>query len=71
MSQENPTSVFVVMSNDFPHSVWADEEEAKAFCDRNNCGQVQQRIYWKVYPFQLVGKRDTPPPSEATTSCLF
>lgn len=51
--------VWVVMSNDFPDSVFADQENADAFV---NCMEVAEkkrvrdwgrRIYWRAYEFEL------------------
>lgn len=52
-------TVFVVMSNDFPDSVWASEPAAKAFCAAKNAENAQRvkdgngRIYWRVYDFEI------------------
>ena len=50
-------TVYVVMGNDFPDSVFTSQALADAYCrDRSaeyRPGQGQRRIYWRVYPFVL------------------
>jgi len=47
-------TVFVVMGNDFPDSVFSSEAAAEEFCrlQRPN----SPRIYWRVYPFRVDDK---------------
>ncbi len=51
--------VYVVMSNDFPDSVFKNEADAEAYCDSKNKAPDNQReyggrrIYWRVYGFAL------------------
>lgn len=47
-----PTKVHVVMGNDYPHAVWADEAKAQAWCDAQAKDKTK-RIYWRVYSFDL------------------
>ncbi|HMH98995.1 MAG TPA: hypothetical protein VK577_20865 [Bradyrhizobium sp.] len=53
--------VFVLMGNDFPDRVFANETEANEVCQtlmdaRGNQGDHGfRRIYWRVYPFELQG----------------
>lgn len=52
-------TVFVVMGNDYPHSVWSDGPAAEAYCkgkmDAQKCDPLylSPRIYWRVYPFEV------------------
>lgn len=52
--------VFVVMSNDFPDSVFADKENADAYVacmeaaeKKRKLGSPGARIYWRYYEFKL------------------
>lgn len=51
--------VFVVMSNDFPDSVFADKENAEAFVacmkvvEKKRVPRSGPRIYWRYYEFEL------------------
>jgi exodeoxyribonuclease X len=58
--------VFIVMGNDFPDSVYATQELADAYCDRQRDEDARRRcedrglglpprsrVYWRVYPFDL------------------
>jgi hypothetical protein len=47
-------NVFVVMGNDFPDSVWSNEQVADAYVIRNQSApNVGRKIYWRVYDFTL------------------
>lgn len=54
--------VFVLMGNDFPEKVFADEVEANSFCESlmdepaNKLEGFARRVYWRIYPFDLVEK---------------
>lgn len=48
-----PTKVHVVMGNDYPHAVWADEAKAQAWCDEQPKDRTP-RIYYRVYSFDLI-----------------
>lgn len=55
--------VYVVMSNDFPDSVFSTEAAAKAYVNRKNDAPENRlpsgggpRIYWRSYEFDLDGK---------------
>lgn len=47
--------VWVVMSNDFPDSVWSDEARARDYIKVRNSEWTphQTRIYWTVYEFEV------------------
>ena len=49
--------VFVLMGNDFPEDVFANEIEANRACkERAAKDNVPgRRIYWRLYPFELQG----------------
>lgn len=56
--------VFVLMGNDFPDRVFANETEAGEVCKKlmdapsNRLGYGGQRIYWRIYPFELEGAHE-------------
>lgn len=58
--------VYVIMSNDYPDRVFANEADAEAFCaekksaDENKNLLGRWRIYWRVYSFDVI---ETPPPT--------
>lgn len=51
--------VFVVMSNDYPDSVWKNEKEADDFCKKKNAENEERlkmgfpSIYWRSYGFEV------------------
>jgi hypothetical protein len=53
--------VFVIMSNDFPDCVFAEEAKAEAYCkdkmDEQRAALTNSwetpRIYYRVYPFEV------------------
>lgn len=58
------TKVWVVMSSDYPDSVFSDEETAEAYVKRRREGSsaysgkidlkdTRPRIYWRSYEFEL------------------
>lgn len=53
--------IFVIMGNDFPDRVFADEAKADAFCkekmDEQRVGlkpYEHPRIYWRSYEFEVI-----------------
>ena len=53
--------VWVVMSNDYPDSVFSNEEDAEAYVECMSAGQrkvpSRSRIYWRCYEFKVEGRR--------------
>lgn len=54
------STVFVVMSNDFPDAVFSDEPKAEAYCKKRMDFQREglkpyetPRIYYRVYDFEV------------------
>lgn len=56
------SKVYVVMQNDYPHSVYADKDKAARFIKINNAAEKKRenerdlywpRIYWSVYDFEI------------------
>lgn len=53
--------IYVIMGNDFPHSVFSDKAIAEAWCMKNNEIEKQKksqdvmhrRISWRSYEFTL------------------
>lgn len=60
------TTVFVVMGNDFPDSVFSTQEQADAFCAMKRA-EPKSRICWRVYDFAVDAKAPdaAPAPSAA------
>lgn len=58
--------VFVLMGNDFPEKVFANETEANEICkalmdapsNRHIHGSGSRIIYWRIYPFELEGAHE-------------
>ena len=54
--------VFVVMGNDFPAAVFANEQDAQRCCEQETAKNERRKqdgygaIYWRVYPFELEGE---------------
>lgn len=50
--------VFVLMGNDYPGGVFANEVEADEACKELTVKDnvPGRRIYWRLYPFELQGK---------------
>src|ERR1035437_3149439 len=57
------TKVYVVMGNDYPDEVFANEIAAELYCkmqrdERPTAGvTLGRRIYWRVYPFTVKGRQ--------------
>lgn len=56
-------TVYVVMSNDYPDSVFSTEKLAKDYVAAKELAAREPRnyqdrtfVYWKVYPFNVDGK---------------
>ena len=49
--------VFVLMGNDYPGAVFADETAANQACKERAAEDdvPGRRIYWRLYPFELQG----------------
>lgn len=43
--------VYVVMGNDFPEAVYADQDKAEAFLAKER--PKNKHIYWRVYAFEV------------------
>ncbi len=54
--------VYVVMGNDFPAAVFANEQDAQQHCEQESSKNERRKqdgygaIYWRVYPFALQGE---------------
>lgn len=53
--------VFVVMGNDYPHSVYGDQEAADTYCAERMAAQKvgkptweTPQIHYRVYPFDVI-----------------
>lgn len=56
-----PMKVYVIMANDFPHCVFAEEPQATAYVARKRTEEndkaafrFRPRIYWMVHAFELI-----------------
>lgn len=63
------TKVYVIMSNDYPDRVFANQEDAERYVERREeeekkllaipiSRRPRGRIHWRVYPFPLSGAED-------------
>ncbi len=46
-------TVFVIMTNDYPHAVFSSKDKAKDYANRGNALTPTGRVYYKVYPFAI------------------
>lgn len=53
-------TVYVIMSNDFPDSVFSDPVQAQTYVDKENNLDKQRyphrKVFWKVEPFVIDAK---------------
>lgn len=49
------TKIYVVMGNDYPSAVFSKKKRAEKYCDRmrENNKLDGQRIFWRVYEFEV------------------
>lgn len=55
-------TVYVIMSNDYPDSVFGNRAEADAYCILKTSANInamikreERKVYWRVYPFEVQG----------------
>lgn len=46
-------TVWVLMGNDYPAAVFSDEKLANEAMERKKRENGEQRIYWRLYAFEL------------------
>lgn len=68
----NSNTVFVVMSNDSPESVWSDEAKADAYVKAKNEADKAEfphrRIFWRTYNFDLDARATRKRPTSVAAS---
>lgn len=59
----DPITVWVVAANDYPDSVFTEEADAKAYCNRKTVeqkdpkrGYLPVRVYYRAYPMVVNAK---------------